>query len=71
MTRDLVDVICANLPGVEVPDPFVGGHNAWKGGGQMFACIGAKAPFLSDPGSICLGSVMRRSSGTGYLNPTT
>ncbi|HQU67541.1 MAG TPA: MmcQ/YjbR family DNA-binding protein [Albidovulum sp.] len=37
MTRSL----CETLPGAEVSDPWGGGHDAWKVGGKMFACIGA------------------------------
>ena len=41
MSRDTVNAICASLPGAEVSDPWGGGHDAWKVGGKMFACIGA------------------------------
>lgn len=41
MDRDFVDRFCATLPGAEVSDPWGGGHDAWKVGGKMFACIGA------------------------------
>lgn len=41
MSRELVDTICAPLPGAECSDPWGGGHDAWKVGGKMFACIGA------------------------------
>lgn len=41
MSRDRVNRICADLPGAEVSDPWGGGHDAWKVGGKMFACIGA------------------------------
>lgn len=41
MSRDLVNRHCRNLPGAEVSDPWGGGHDAWKVGGKMFACIGA------------------------------
>ncbi|MFA3915438.1 MmcQ/YjbR family DNA-binding protein [Ruegeria hyattellae] len=40
MSRDSVNRICAALPGAEVSDPWGGGHDAWKVGGKMFACIG-------------------------------
>ena len=40
MSRDLVNTICRTLPGAEVSDPWGGGHDAWKVGGKMFACIG-------------------------------
>lgn len=41
MSRELVNQICGALPGAEVSDPWGGGHDAWKVGGKMFACIGA------------------------------
>jgi predicted DNA-binding protein (MmcQ/YjbR family) len=47
MIRDLTRSICATLPGAEVSDPWGGGHDAWKVGGKMFACIGAVLPGLN------------------------
>lgn len=41
MTREIVNRICAGFPGAEVSDPWGGGHDAWKVGGKMFACIGS------------------------------
>ncbi len=41
MSRDLTNSICADLPGAEKSDPWGGGHDAWKVGGKMFACIGS------------------------------
>ncbi|MEY8842953.1 MmcQ/YjbR family DNA-binding protein [Cribrihabitans sp. XS_ASV171] len=40
MSRDAVNDICRALPGAEWSDPWGGGHDAWKVGGKMFACIG-------------------------------
>lgn len=40
MNRETVDAICQTLPGAEASDPWGGGHDAWKVGGKMFACIG-------------------------------
>ncbi|MEL6420674.1 MAG: MmcQ/YjbR family DNA-binding protein, partial [Pseudomonadota bacterium] len=40
MTRDDINDICKTLPGAEWSDPWGGGHDAWKIGGKMFACIG-------------------------------
>ncbi len=40
MDRDAVNKVCAALPGAEWSDPWGGGHDAWKVGGKMFACIG-------------------------------
>jgi predicted DNA-binding protein (MmcQ/YjbR family) len=47
MTRKLVNAICRTFPGAEVSDPWGGGHDAWKVGGKMFACIGAVTPGVS------------------------
>ena len=47
MSRDLINQICGALPGAENSDPWGGGHDAWKIGGKMFACIGATAPGVS------------------------
>lgn len=40
MTRALINVHCATLPGAEVSDPWGGGHDIWKVGGRMFAGMG-------------------------------
>lgn len=47
MSRDLINRICAGFPGANVSDPWGGGHDAWKVGGKMFACIGAVTPGVS------------------------
>jgi predicted DNA-binding protein (MmcQ/YjbR family) len=47
MSRKKVNAICRRLPGAEVSDPWGGGHDAWKVGGKMFACIGAVMPGVS------------------------
>lgn len=44
MSRDRINALCAALPGAERSDPWGGGHDAWKIGGKMFACIGAITP---------------------------
>ena len=44
MSRDTVNDICRTFPGAEQSDPWGGGHDAWKVGGKMFACIGSKLP---------------------------
>jgi predicted DNA-binding protein (MmcQ/YjbR family) len=41
MDRAFVNACCATFPGAEVSDPWGGGHDAWKVGGKMFACVGA------------------------------
>jgi predicted DNA-binding protein (MmcQ/YjbR family) len=47
LLRQRLNAICAELPGAEVSDPWGGGHDAWKVGGKMFACVGAVTPGLS------------------------
>src|SRR6476646_10413709 len=47
MSRKRVNAICRRFPGAEVSDPWGGGHDAWKVGGKMFACIGAVMPGVS------------------------
>ncbi|WP_417524118.1 MmcQ/YjbR family DNA-binding protein [Marinovum sp.] len=47
MSRELVNAICATLPGAEVSDPWGGGHDAWKVGGKMFANTGAMGDGVS------------------------
>jgi predicted DNA-binding protein (MmcQ/YjbR family) len=47
MSREIVNAICAAFPGAEVSDPWGGGHDAWKVGGKMFACLGAVTPGVS------------------------
>jgi predicted DNA-binding protein (MmcQ/YjbR family) len=42
-----VNTICRAFPGAELSDPWGGGHDAWKVGGKLFACIGAIAPGVS------------------------
>lgn len=47
MSREYVNTVCAALPGAEVSDPWGGGHDAWKVGGKMFACIGSMGDGVS------------------------
>jgi predicted DNA-binding protein (MmcQ/YjbR family) len=47
MSRKKVSAICRKFPGAEVSDPWGGGHEAWKVGGKMFACVGAETPGVS------------------------
>ena len=47
MSRELVNRICKEYPGADVSDPWGGGHDAWKVGGKMFACMGAATPGVS------------------------
>ena len=47
MSRERVNDICRTFPGAEVSDPWGDGHDAWKVGGRMFACMAAAAPGVS------------------------
>jgi len=47
MSRVLINRICSGFPGAEASDPWGGGHDAWKVGGKMFACMGAVTPGVS------------------------
>ena len=47
MSRETINLMCAEFPGAEKSDPWGGGHDAWKVGGKMFACIGASTPGVS------------------------
>jgi len=57
MNRDFINVICAELPGAELSDPWSESdgasredgqrHDAWKVGDKMFASIGVKTQGVS------------------------
>ena len=47
MSREIVNRICAACPGAAQSDPWGGGHDAWKVGGKMFACIGSAGDGVS------------------------
>lgn len=45
--RKRIDAVCGRLPGAEKSDPWGGGHDAWKIGGKMFACVGSATAGVS------------------------
>ncbi|WP_164659143.1 MmcQ/YjbR family DNA-binding protein [Tropicibacter sp. Alg240-R139] len=47
MSREIVNAICEPFPGAELSDPWGGGHDAWKVGGKMFACVGSMGDGVS------------------------
>ena len=69
MSREAVNSICAALPSAEVSDPWGGGHDAWKVGGKMFACIGAVMPGVSVKTDSIETAEMLIDAGVGVKAP--
>ena len=69
MDRARVNAICAALPGAEVSDPWGGGHDAWKVGGRMFACIGASGDGVSVKTADTDTAAMLIDAGVGRRAP--
>jgi predicted DNA-binding protein (MmcQ/YjbR family) len=69
MSREMVNRIAAGFPGAEVSDPWGGGHDAWKVGGKMFACIGAVLPGVSLKCPDVETAQMLRDAGVGEKAP--
>ena len=69
MSRKLVNKICKSFPGAEVSDPWGGGHDAWKVGGKMFACIGAVTPGVSVKTDSIETAEMLIDAGVGVKAP--
>ncbi len=69
MTRDEINALCASLPGAENSDPWGGGHDAWKVGGKMFACIGAVMPGVSVKTDSVEMAQMLIETGVGQKAP--
>jgi predicted DNA-binding protein (MmcQ/YjbR family) len=69
MHRKLVNAICRSFPGAEVSDPWGGGHDAWKVGGKMFACIGAVTPGVSVKTDSVETAQMLIDAGVGIKAP--
>ena len=67
--RARVATFCARLPGAEVSDPWGGGHDAWKVGGKMFACIGAVRPGVSVKTADAETAAMLIDAGVGRRAP--
>ena len=67
--RDTVNAICAPLPGAEVSDPWGGGHDAWKVGGKMFACIGSMTPGVAVKTDSVETAEMLIEAGVGVRAP--
>jgi len=69
MSRALVNSICRTFPGAEVSDPWGGGHDAWKVGGKMFACIGAVMPGVTVKTDSVETAEMLIDAGVGTKPP--
>ena len=69
MSREKVNGICCGFPGAEVSDPWGGGHDAWKVGGKMFACIGAVMPGVSVKTDSVETAEMLIAAGVGVKAP--
>ena len=67
--RDALGAICEHLPGSEVSDPWGGGHDAWKVGGKMFACIGATLPGVAVKTADFETAAMLIDAGVGVKAP--
>ena len=67
--RARLDAVCATLRGAEKSDPWGGGHDAWKVGGKMFACIGATNPGVSVKCPDVETAQMLIESGVGTKAP--
>lgn len=64
-----VAAICSALPGAEVSDPWGAGHEAWKVGGKMFACIGAVVEGVSVKCDSIETAEMLKQVGVGVHAP--
>ncbi len=67
--RDRVSQVCAPLPGAEKSDPWGGGHDAWKVGGKMFACIGSVQPGVAVKTADIETAEMLIEAGVGTKAP--
>ena len=69
MNRDEVNQLCGAFPGAEVSDPWGGGHDAWKVGGKMFACIGSVGDGVSVKTPDIETATMLIEAGVGVKAP--
>ncbi len=67
--RERINRICGAFPGAEASDPWGGGHDAWKVGGKMFACIGAVMPGISVKTDSIETAGMLIEAGVGVKAP--
>jgi hypothetical protein len=69
MSREIVNAICRTFPGAAVSAPWCGGHDAWKVGGKMLACIGAVTPGVSVKTDSVETAQMLIDTGVGVKAP--
>ena len=69
MSRELINDICRAFPGAEWSDPWGGGHDAWKVGGKMFACMGSMEPGVSVKTDSIETAEMLIDAGVGRKAP--
>lgn len=69
MTRDQVNALCRALPGAAWSDPFGPGHDVWKVGDKIFACIGATTPGVSVKCTDIETAQMLIEAGVGVKAP--
>ena len=67
--RNLLGRVCTQLPGAEKSDPWGGGHDAWKVGGKMFACIGSQGAGVSVKCADIETAQMLIDAGVGQKAP--
>ena len=67
--RAIIDDICTPLPGAKKSDPWGGGHDAWKVGGKMFACIGTMTPGIAVKTDSIDTAEMLMDAGVGTKAP--
>ncbi|MEM1360615.1 MAG: MmcQ/YjbR family DNA-binding protein [Pseudomonadota bacterium] len=67
--RAQIDAICIGLPGAEKSDPWGGGHDAWKVGDKMFACIGSAGAGVSVKCADVETAQMLIETGVGIKAP--
>lgn len=69
MPRETVNAICRTFPGADLSDPWGCGHDAWKIGGKMFACIGATQTGVSVKTDSIETAHMLIEAGAGQRAP--
>lgn len=67
--RAAVEQVCKAFPGAEKSDPWGGGHDAWKVGGKMFACIGSVTKGVSVKTADIETASMLIEAGVGVKAP--